>query len=279
MKLCDINPFMRYAELQPSVLSNEPIYCAYDYRIFYILEGKADFVLSDRRVPLSAGMLICFRPGIPYYFDGKVKVIVLNFDMTREHSHKKEPRTPSKRMEDFDKSLVFEDCLVDELDGIAIIERAFETEEKLRECILHYRYPTELSDGITSAAVKGIVCYIAQRIKQKEPKMPEAVQRITLYIQQNYDKDISNSLISGELGYHSFYLNRMFKKSTGTTIHQAVIQEKIRVAKHLLKETELSIAAVASEVGFSDRSQFCTVFRKHTNYTPTEYRSRKTNAK
>ena len=140
---------------------------------------------------------------------------------------------------------------------------------------MHYRYPTELSDGITSAAVKGIVCYIAQRIKQKEPKMPEAVQRITLYIQQNYDKDISNSLISGELGYHSFYLNRMFKKSTGTTIHQALIGERMRIAKKLLEDTELSVNAIAGEVGYSEHSRFCTAFKKQVGVTPLEYRKRR----
>ena len=43
MKLCDINPFLRYAELQPSVMSSAPLSCSYDYRIFYILEGNATF--------------------------------------------------------------------------------------------------------------------------------------------------------------------------------------------------------------------------------------------
>lgn len=279
MKICDINPFMRYAELQPSVMSSAPLSCSYDHRIFYILEGEAELVFSDRTVPLSAGMLIYFCPAIPYYFDGKVKVIVLNFDMTRAQSNKKTPRAPSKSIEDFDEDQVFEKEIPEELDKIVIIDKAFGVENKMRECLLHYCYPTAFSDAITSALIKYIVCYIAQKSAHKETKLPELVQKITLYIQQNYDKDISNSQISRELGYHSFYLNRVFKKTMGITIHQAVIQEKIRVAKHLLKETELSIAAVASEVGFSDRSQFCTVFRKYTNYTPTEYRSRKTNAK
>ena len=83
---------------------------------------------------------------------------------------------------------------------------------------------------------------------------------------------LDNGEIASRLGYHSYYLNRVFKRNTGVTIHQAVIKEKIRIAKRLLSETNLPISYVASEVGFEERSQFCTVFRKYTGFTPTEYR-------
>ena len=58
------------------------------------------------------------------------------------------------------------------------------------------------------------------------------------------------------------------------TLHQAVLAEKIHVAGQLLQETALPVDAVAAEVGFTDRSQFCTAFKKHTGFTPTEYRQK-----
>ena len=272
MKLCDINPFMRYAELQPSVMSTAPLSCSYDYRIFYIIEGNATLVLSDKTVPLSAGMLLYFRPGTPYYFDGDVKIIVLNFDMTRNQSDKKKPLPPSKSVDVFNEELIFENDPPAELNELVAIEKAFDIERKMQDCLLHYCYPTPFSDAFTSAIIKDILCYIAQNSIANEDELPKIVQKITLYIQQNYDKEISNTQISNEFGYHSYYLNRVFKKSTGTTIHQAVIHEKIRVAKRLLKETDLSIGSIAAEVGFPDRAQFCTTFRKHTGRTPMEYK-------
>ncbi len=275
MKLCDINPFMRYAGLQPSVISTTPTYISYDYRIFYIIEGSATFVCDDKRFPVSSGTLLYFRPETPYYFDGKVKVIVLNFDMTRENSDKKTPLPPSKSIETFDKYLVVENDPPRELEGTVILEKAFEIEEKIQECLLHYGYPNSYSDAFTSAILKDILCYIARRANAESPETPETVQKIMLYIGQNYDREISNTEISNELGYHSFYLNRIFKRATGITIHQAVITEKMKVAKRLLRETEISIKEVSEESGFSDRSRFCTAFKKHTGYTPLEYRHRK----
>jgi len=272
MKLCDVNPFLRYAELQPSVVSSAPLSCSYDYRIFYIVEGNATFMLSDRSIPLSAGMLIYFRPETPYYFEGDVKIIVLNFDMTRRQAHKREPLSPPKSLTQFHRELVFENDPPSELESLVVIQKAFEIEGKMQECLRHYCYPTPFSDAATSAIVKDILCYVAQNALPDEGELPELVQKILLYIQQNYDKEISNAHISNEFGYHSYYLNRIFKRSTGITIHQAVIREQLRVAKRLLRETELSVGAVAGEVGFSDRAQFCTVFRRHTGQTPTEYK-------
>lgn len=272
MKLCDINPFVRYAELQPSIMSSAPLSCSYDYRIFYIIEGSATFVLSDKTIPLMPGMLLYFRPETPYYFDGDVKIIVLNFDMTRNQSDQKIPMPPSKSIDTFEKNLIFENDPPSELEGLVIVENAFEIERKMQACLLQYCYPTPFSDALTSAIVKDILCYVAQNATSHKFELPEIIQKIMLYIQQNYYREISNSQIANEFGYHSYYLNRIFKESTGTTIHQAVILEKMRVAKQLLKETDLPISSVASEVGFSDRSQFSTAFKKHTERTPMEYR-------
>ncbi len=275
MKLCDINPFMRYAGLQPSVLSTVPTYLSYDYRIFYIMDGRGTFVCSGERYPISAGTLVYFRPEMPYYFDGKVKVIVLNFDMTRANADKKTPLPPSRNIETFDKGLVVEDDPPVELQKAVILENALEIEDKMQECLLHYSYPKPYSDTFTSAILKQILCYIAQRANSKAQETYETVQKIMLYISQNYDREISNTEISRELGYHSFYLNRIFKKNTGITIHRAVMSEKMKVAKRLLLETDISVKAVAEETGFPDRSRFCTAFKKHTGYTPLEYRQRK----
>ena len=273
MELCDINPFLRYAELQPSVRSSAPLGCAYDYRIFYILEGEAELVFSERTVHLSPGMLIYFRPETPYYFDGNVKTIVLNFDLTRAQSNKKTPLPPSKNINKFDRTRVFENDPPSELLDTVIIEKAFETEEKLKDCLLHYTYPSAFSDGITSAILKDLLCFIAWRHHIRKPDLPPTVQKILLYIQQNYDKDIDNTHISAELGYHSYYLNRMLKKHTGITMHQALIKERMRAASQLLIATDLSVNSISLAVGYTDHTRFCTAFKAYTGTTPLKYRN------
>ena len=272
MQLSELNPFLRYAELQPWVLSNVPPRRAYDYRIFYILEGRANFILDGRKIPLAPGTLLYFRPGIPYCFDGPVKGIVLNFDMTRNQAEETAPRSPIRSLKHFDRALIFENDPPVELQEGIFLEKAFDLEEKLRECLLLFRYPTPCSDGITSGLLKQILCSLVQKEHEREKEIPATVREILSYLQQNYDKDLSNEQISSEFGYHSFYLNRMVKKYTGQTLHQALLRERISVAKRLLLQSDLSISVVAQEAGFSDRSQFCTAFRKYVGVTPATFR-------
>lgn len=272
MRLLEINPFLRYADLQPSVLSSAPFCRAYDYRLFYVLDGQGDLVIEDCTFSIVAGTLIYLRPGMAYYFSGKVKVIVLNFDMTLNQSHQKEPINPLDTLNCFDPARIFENDPPAELQEYAVLHGAFEIEQKMQECRFHWSYPSTFSDALASAIVKDILCYIVQRNSKAKESSPELVQRVMLFVEQNYDRNLTNQQIADELGYHSYYLNRVFKQSTGITIHQAVIRKKMRVARSLLKETVLPIHDIALEIGFADAAQFCAIFKKHTGSTPTEHR-------
>lgn len=272
MKLTEMNPFLRYAGLQYPSLSSVPFCRAYDYRLFYVLEGRADLILQDRSVPVGTGSLIYLRPSVPYYFEGKIKVIVLNFDLTRNQSDKTEPINPLDTLNNFDERLIFENDPPPELSELAVIDNSFEMGSKIQECRLHFCYPTPYSDVLTSSIVKYILCYIVGQTHKHQNTLPELIQRVMLYIQQNCDRELSNAQISDKFGYHPYYLNRIFRQNTGITLHQALIAERIGIAKKLLGSTSLSIDAVSAEIGFSDRAQFSTAFKKHVGVTPSEYR-------
>lgn len=274
MQLCDINPFMRFAGLQPSVKSNVPFCRAYDHRIFYVLEGDGCFIYGERRIAIGTGTLLFFGPNKPYYFEGKIKIIVLNFDLTRAQADKTQPMDPLATLNNFNESYPFETDVPAELSELLVVKNAFEVEKLLERCLICYREETPLADARTSAVIKALLCYAVQKGGAESPESPEIVQRIRIYLQQNYDKSISNTEISREFGYHSYYLNRIFKKHTGITIHQALLKEKISVAETLLRETELSVGEVAGETGFADRTHFCNAFKMYTGYTPTAYRKK-----
>ena len=274
MQLSDINPFMRFAELQPSVISKAPLKFAYDHRIFYVIDGNATLMLENAQYALSAGTLLYLRSGTPYYFDGNVKVLVFNFDLTRNHIEQRSAMRPKPRGS-FKAEKIIENEVPVELEAYIIVRHAFEVEARLQECITSYRFSTSVSDALTSAIIKEVLCYAIQNTDSAAARIPDIVGRTAEYIRNNYDKNIANDDISAEFGYHSFYLNRVFKQYTGMTLHQAVIKERVTIAKRLLQNTDISIEEIAREAGFSDRVQFCTTFRKSIGVSPTEYRNKK----
>jgi AraC-like DNA-binding protein len=65
---------------------------------------------------------------------------------------------------------------------------------------------------------------------------------------------------------------RLFKKVAGTTFVSYLTHVRLSRAVRLLKESSLTIAEVASEVGFSDQSYFDRRFKKAFQRTPRDFR-------
>ncbi|GGH35149.1 helix-turn-helix domain-containing protein [Paenibacillus segetis] len=79
-----------------------------------------------------------------------------------------------------------------------------------------------------------------------------------------------------EIAQHAFlnpdYLARIFKKETGQSVMEFLLQERIKLAKDLLVKSNLTIGDIASSVGYSHFSHFSKTFKKHTGYNPNEFR-------
>lgn len=69
-------------------------------------------------------------------------------------------------------------------------------------------------------------------------------------------------------------LDRHFTRFIGRSIHDEIVRTKLHTARRLLAETDLKLAAVAARCGFAHAAQFCNVFKKAFNATPTEHRRR-----
>jgi AraC family transcriptional regulator len=92
------------------------------------------------------------------------------------------------------------------------------------------------------------------------------------YIQANLDEDLSLSEIATELGMSQYYFCRLFKRSTGVSPHQYLIQQRVEKAKHLLKQSEQTITSVAMECGFANQSHFAKCFHQCTGLNPRGFR-------
>lgn len=92
------------------------------------------------------------------------------------------------------------------------------------------------------------------------------------YINDHLMDDLSLEAIATTIGLSQYHFSRMFKKATGLTPWQYVLQQRIAAAKRLLAHPELSIAAISEKVGFANQNQFSTFFRKQIGVTPTAYR-------
>ena len=101
---------------------------------------------------------------------------------------------------------------------------------------------------------------------------PHKLQRAITYINDRLGGDLSITAISQELEMSQYYFSRLFKQSMGVSPYKYIMQQRIERAKQLLKTTPLSVAAIASQVGFAHQNQLAIQFRKFTSTTPSNYR-------
>jgi LacI family transcriptional regulator len=69
-------------------------------------------------------------------------------------------------------------------------------------------------------------------------------------------------------------LERKFHAALGHSPHREIVQQRIARAKHLLVESEVSIAVVAELAGFDNASYLSVAFRRETGESPYAYRAR-----
>jgi AraC family transcriptional regulator len=98
------------------------------------------------------------------------------------------------------------------------------------------------------------------------------LQQAVDYINAKSCENVSLTEISTELDMSPYYFCRLFKKSTGITPHQYLIQQRVERAKQLLRQPENKIADVAMDCGFANPSHFAKHFRKYTGVSPKQFR-------
>ncbi|WP_342774669.1 AraC family transcriptional regulator [Paenibacillus dokdonensis] len=99
------------------------------------------------------------------------------------------------------------------------------------------------------------------------------VEEIQQYISRHYGDDLTRMSLAETVYLNPDYLARLFKKETGVSLGTYIIEARIRIAKHLLKTTPMSVNAIASKVGYSNYSYFSKLFKQETGCTPYEYRN------
>lgn len=95
--------------------------------------------------------------------------------------------------------------------------------------------------------------------------------KIIQYIVENYNHTNIDD-IAEHFGYSKAQIHRIVKASTGSTISKHITGERMKHAKLLLLNSNLSINAIANEVGFENPDCFAKMFKRERNLTPNQYR-------
>ena len=102
---------------------------------------------------------------------------------------------------------------------------------------------------------------------RSDPRMSELLD----YMNQNLTGDLSVERLARQFFISPSYLMHQFKRHTGCTLHQYVLQKRLIQAHRDIQAGE-AVTAAALSSGFADYSTFLRAFRKMFGCLPSELR-------
>lgn len=101
------------------------------------------------------------------------------------------------------------------------------------------------------------------------------MKRAVDFIETNiHETELSINALADATATSPSSLNRKMKRITNVTPAEFVKRLRLQRAATLLETTDRAVNTIAFDCGFSDQNYFGKCFKKHTGFTPTEYRKR-----
>lgn len=98
------------------------------------------------------------------------------------------------------------------------------------------------------------------------------IEDVRFMLRENVEKNIDFQQIASDNNVGYSYFRRMFKKYTGISPKQYLLQLKIMRAKELLVGSSLTIKEISYELGFQSIFYFSRIFKEKTGMNPSDLR-------
>ncbi|RJS64525.1 response regulator transcription factor [Priestia filamentosa] len=126
--------------------------------------------------------------------------------------------------------------------------------------------------------VQGLLMFITRLLQQNQEQMQEGsrtlVEKAKELIESNYwDAQWNLAACADALRINKSTLSRRFAAESGQSFRKTLHGVRIREAKRLLRETDLSLEEVARLTGYSHQTYFNTKFKQIEACIPSAYRS------
>ncbi len=104
------------------------------------------------------------------------------------------------------------------------------------------------------------------------PVGEERVIKVLEYLHDRYAEKITVETAAREVFLSGSRLSHLFREVCRVDFSTYLLKLRILAARELLEGTELTVAEVAAQSGFSGQHHFAAIFRKQTGMTATEWR-------
>ncbi|WP_217704360.1 helix-turn-helix transcriptional regulator [Aquimarina sp. TRL1] len=92
------------------------------------------------------------------------------------------------------------------------------------------------------------------------------------YLHDHYKEQLSLERLSKDIGMSKYYLHRLFTEIYGRTPQSYLTAIRLEKARYQLQNSAAAVMEIAVDCGFDTVAYFSNTFKKHTGYTPSQFR-------
>lgn len=231
---------------------------SYDsFLLLYVVRGKGYCYLDQQRVELDVGSLVildCYKPHL-YGTDS-------NWEILWAHFNGRMARDYYEAIVQNNRQMIIPKNGYHASRGLEKLYRMFHVDKRVNEALI--------SKNIVSVLTEFMVYELPQ---EESIENSVRIEEILSFINENISQPITLETLAQHVSLSTFYFSRVFKKETGYTPREYLINTRINAARFYLRTTNYSLKEITYRCGYSNESTFCTMFKRITGMTPLEYKN------
>jgi len=237
-----------------------------DFDLWFVWAGAGEMWLPDRTLAVYPGLCLWMRPWRTYRCEqdpeNRLGVTFIHFDV--RHGGRRVKAIPGEVHEvpDFD----FFDATARRVVELIRDAPSGEASRRLEAEMLLRGLLTELKRLDAEGAAPRPVSPARAEAHRK-------IRRMASELQENCAEAVSVGELAAKAGYSPVHFSRVFREVTGFVPREFIIRARIARARHLLKESSLSIGEIADALGYLDVFFFSRQFRERAGMSPTDFRN------
>ena len=129
--------------------------------------------------------------------------------------------------------------------------------------------------GSSQGTERQMLLLLIQLLQERHAEAVNIDRRVAVakaYLDEHFQQPVSVTRLSALANLSVRQLNELFRRQVGMTPQHYLTEKRMQQAWKLLEGSNLSIGAVAAQVGYSSQAAFSDRFRKHFGQAPSHFR-------
>lgn len=235
--------------------------------ISIVLEGQANYTIEEQEFQLNAGQIMLFNPGTHHgeeqrtgTYSHQLHIGLTNISLDglkRNHLPTKKAilNLGEYQWEFLDKAWRLVKEYSEEQPEFQLMVKALIIEM----LVLILRSLEKVQDNTVTLA-------LSKNAKRKQYLVNHAIY----YLENHHTQEITLEQLADTLYVSPTYLSKVFKESTGMSPINYLIQVRLKHAKELLANEQLTIREISQAVGYQDAYHFSKLFKKYYGVSPSQ---------